>query len=82
MLLVFLPGHYLQLLDIGSDHDACHNLTFLGPESATLLPHQTDPAVADYPVYLTHCESFRNLPDGYGAHHRLGQKRKKKFFCF
>eukprot|EP01087_Luapelamoeba_hula_P023032 TRINITY_DN8408_c0_g2_i1.p1 TRINITY_DN8408_c0_g2~~TRINITY_DN8408_c0_g2_i1.p1 ORF type:complete len:1045 (-),score=124.78 TRINITY_DN8408_c0_g2_i1:36-2840(-) len=40
MLLIYVPGHYLQFIDCGEEHDPCPSLQFSGYKFATLLPLQ------------------------------------------
>ncbi len=50
MLLVYIPGRYIQLIDCGEEHDPCPNLHFSGSKLASLLPDQTS---EDPPPYIT-----------------------------
>jgi hypothetical protein len=49
LLLVYVPGRYIQLIDCGDEHDPCPNLFFTGSRFATLLPEQ---AVEDFPPFV------------------------------
>ena len=59
MLVIYLPGHYLQLLDCSSDHDPCHSFSALGPDRVPPLPGQDESG--DSAVFLTHIESIPNV---------------------
>lgn len=62
MLLLYVPGHYLQMVDFCADHEPCLGLSFAGPGKVTPLPGQ-DPE-QDLPMYVTHFESMSNFaPD-------------------
>ena len=49
LLLVYVPGRYIQLIDCGDEHAPCPNLFFTGSRFATLLPEQ---AVEDFPPFV------------------------------
>lgn len=49
MLLVYVPGRYIQLIDCGDEHDPCPNLFFTGSKFATPIPDQS---VEDFPPFV------------------------------
>eukprot|EP01112_Ceratiomyxa_fruticulosa_P019381 TRINITY_DN6334_c0_g2_i1.p1 TRINITY_DN6334_c0_g2~~TRINITY_DN6334_c0_g2_i1.p1 ORF type:complete len:1040 (-),score=189.52 TRINITY_DN6334_c0_g2_i1:92-3211(-) len=68
LLLVYLPGHFLQLLDCGEDHAPCLSLTMCGKEMATAIPDSqeststhTPPLFSNFSPLSPHTSKSGNL---------------------
>lgn len=62
LLLVYVPGRYIQLIDCGDEHDPCPNLFFTGSRFATLLPEQ---AVEDFPPFVMPFDTMMSTASDY-----------------
>lgn len=40
LLMIYIPGYYLQFVDCGEEHEPCGGLYFSGSRFATMLPQQ------------------------------------------
>jgi len=63
MLLIYLPGHYLQLIDCSAEHEPCPSLFFTGSELVTPFPDHAENEVDALGFgYTTHLDLFPNDP--------------------
>jgi hypothetical protein len=60
-LLIFVPGHYLQLLDLSHDHPPMLSMVFSGPEDCPTVPSQLANSYRNLVRLPSFRSSFRSL---------------------